>query len=207
MNQSDLDWHYIRQYTLRPVICVLVAALTLGLAIWMHGDHEQLVLELNANHAAVNEDYAALLNQRRIVDRYHRRYQQFNELGFIGRESRLDWVETLRITSESLELPRLSYSIEPQLGVIAPVSSILGGENIQIRVSRMQLEMGLVHEIDLLRFFDTLQQQAPGLIKVDQCELAFLGDANVSAGEHNLSATCTVQVFSVITSDVGGEAV
>lgn len=206
MNRSDLDWQYIRRHTLRPAICALVAVLTLGLAVWMHGDHEQLFLELNANHEAVHEDYAALLNQRRIIDRYHRRYQRFNELGFIGRESRLDWVETLRITSEGLELPRLSYSIEPQLGVVAPVNSILGGENIQIRVSRMQLEMGLVHEIDLLRFFDTLQRQAPGLIKVDQCELAFLGDANVSAGEHNLTASCAVQVFSVITSDVSGES-
>ncbi|MCH9695691.1 MAG: hypothetical protein K0U72_14345 [Gammaproteobacteria bacterium] len=206
MNRSDLDWHYIRRHTLRPSICLLVAALTLGFAVWTHGKHEQLFLELNANHEAVHEDYAALVKQRKIVDRYHRRYQRFGELGFIGRESRLDWVETLRITSESLGIPRLSYSIEPQTGVVAPVSSILGGENIQIRVSRMQLEMGLVHEIDLLRFFDALQQQAPGLIKVDQCDLAFLGDANVSIGEHNLSANCAVQIFSVITSDVDGDS-
>lgn len=208
MKLSDLDWAYIRCHTARPLGSAAVAIAALIVALWMHSEHESLFAELSANRVAVHEDYESLVTQRRLVDRYHRRYQQYYQLGFIGRESRLDVVETMRTTTASLDLPRLSYSIEPQLGVVAPVTSFLGGENIQIRVSKLQLEMGLIHEIDLLRFFDELQSQAPGLIKVDRCELANIGDTSSAAGDPNLSANCDVSIFSVITSDVNsGEAI
>ncbi|HNP63464.1 MAG TPA: hypothetical protein PKH39_05970 [Woeseiaceae bacterium] len=202
MNRSDLDWDYIRRFTTRPLISAIIAIAALLFALWTHNEHKALFTELSANRVAVHEDYESLIAQRRLVDRYHRRYQQYYELGFIGRENRLDVVETMRTTTAELDLPRVSYTIEPQSAVVAPVTSFLGGENIQVRVSKLQLEMGLIHEIDLLRFFDVLQSQAPGMIKVDRCELANIGDTSSTPGDPNLSANCEVNIFSVITSDV-----
>lgn len=201
--QFEFDWPYVRRHTLRPALSALVALVCLVAATWLHDIQERQFGELAANHHAVHEDYDALVHQRRLVDRYHRRYQRFHNLGFIGRESRLDWVETLRTTSSELAVPRLTYSIEPQLQVIPPVQSVMGGEDLQLRASKVQLEMGLLHELDLLRFFDALQANAPGLIKVDACELAWQGDTGAKATtDINLSATCAIQLFSVITSDV-----
>jgi len=206
MNRPDLDWSYIRRYTNRPLISAGIAVAALVIATWLHGSHKQSFRELSENQLAVHEDYATLVDQRRVIDRYHRRYQRFRELGFIGRESRLDWVETMRTTSAGLDLPRLGYSIEPQRGVVAPVSTLLGGESIDIRVSKLELEIGLLHEIDLLRFFDALQRQAPGLIKVDKCEISNNSADSNGYVRANLAAACEVQVFSVITSDVAGES-
>ncbi len=202
MNRSDLDWVYIRRFTARPLLSAAVAIAVLAFALWTHNEHKALFAQLKANRVAVYEDYESLIAQRRLVDRYHRRYQQYYELGFIGRENRLDVVETMRTTTAELDLPRVSYTIEPQAGVVAPVTSFLGGENIQVRVSKLQLEMGLMHEIDLLRFFDVLQSQAPGVIKVDRCQLTNIGDTSGAPGDPNLSANCEVNIFSVITSDV-----
>jgi len=201
------DWAFIRRHTLLPSLSAIGAVTTLVLALWAHDFHHVRFLELHANQNAVHSDYDALLSQRRLIDRYHRRYQKFHELGFIGRESRLDWVETLRTTAAEGQLPRLSYSIEPQLGVTAPVASGQGGDDIQIRVSRLQLDMGLIHELDLLRFFDALQSKAPGLIKVNQCDIVFEGENSNASADANLSAVCTAEIFSVITSDVAGEAI
>lgn len=202
MNPSNFDWKYIRRFTLLPTVCAAVALASLILAIWLQHKQTQRNLELTANYAAVHEDYDALINQRRVIDRYHRRYQSFRDLGFIGRESRLDWVETLRTTTARVGIPRVNYNIQPQLRVVAPVTSLMSGEEIQIRVSRLQLEMGLIHELDLLRFFDDLQEQAPGLIKVDECELVYHGEISRAVSEPNLTTNCTVQIYSVITSDV-----
>ena len=202
MNRVDFDWDYVRRYTLIPTLCATVAAVSLVLAIWLHNKQTQRNDELTANYTAVHEDYDELIHQRRVVDRYHRRYQSFRNLGFIGRESRLDWVETLRTTTARVGIPRVSYNIQPQLRVVAPVTSLMSGEEIQIRVSRLQLEMGLIHELDLLRFFDDLQEQAPGLIKVDECDLVYDGEISKAVSEPNLTTNCTVQIYSVITSDV-----
>lgn len=163
--QFEFDWPYVRRYTLRPALSALVALVFLVIAMWLHDRQERQFDELTANHNAMHEDYDALVYQRQLVDRYHRRYQRFHDIGFVGRESRLDWVETLRTTSNALNVPRVSYSIEPQLEVIPPVRSVLGGEEIQLRASKVLLEMGLLHELDLLRFFDSLQASAPACSK------------------------------------------
>ncbi len=204
MSPFDIDFAYVRRHTLQPVLSALVAVAALAAALWVHDARVEEYAQFAANHDAVHEDYDALVFQRRLVDRYHRRYQRYHDLGFIGRESRLDWIETLRTTAESLQLPNVSYAIEPQLAVMPPVESVMGTDEIEIHVSRARLDMGLLHELDLLRFFDELQDAAPGLIKVDDCALAWLADTRpASAVEANLSAVCTVQIFSVITSDVG----
>ena len=199
----EIDWPYVRRHTLRPALSALVALVLLATAMWLQDKQERRFDELFAHHNAVHKDYDALVYQRRLVDRYHRRFQRFHDLGFVGRESRLDWVETLRTTSNTLSLPRVSYSIEPQLEVIPPITSVLGGEEIQLRASKVQLEMGLLHELDLLRFFDTLQENAPGLLKVDNCDLAWQAESGSRASTGvNLSASCAIQLYSVITSDM-----
>ena len=207
MRLSDVDWEYVRQYTLLPVASAVVAAAALAAASFVHSTQVELNEQLTANQAVMQEDYDALVDRRRIVERYHRRYEQFSELGFVGIESRLDWIETLRATSTELTLPRVSYVIEPQLTAIAPVESILAGDDIAIHVSRLELEMNLVHELDLLKFVDELQQNAPGLIKVDGCDLTWQGESHaLPKAAPNIAANCSVAIYSVITADVGGEA-
>lgn len=206
MTRFEFDWQYVRRHTLRPVLSAVIAAVALGGALWAHDFQVLRYDELVASRNAVHKDYDALVHQRRIVERYHRRYQHFDDLGFIGRESRLDWVETLRVTAEAMSVPRLSYSIEPQIEIIPPVQSVMGRGNLQIRASKVQLELGLLHELDLLRFFDEVQNRAPGLIQVDRCELSWeVAPGDRPAGNANLSASCAVELYSAITSDVGRE--
>lgn len=199
----NLDWSFIRRYTLLPAITLLVSIALLcgGLFLKNHADslHEQL----SANQQAMQHDYEALIRRRQIVERYHRRYSQYAELGFIGLESRLDWIETLRETVAELTLPRISYLIEPQLNAIAPVQSIQASNDVAIHVSRMQLEMNLLHELDLLNFVDELQQKAPGLIKIDRCELIWQADSRrAGRTKSNIGASCSIAFYSVITADV-----
>ena len=203
MARFEIDWQFALRHTLVPSLTTIIAAALLVIAVWIQARQELVYSQFSVDQNVLNEDYDELVYRRRLVDRYYRRYQSFNELGFVGRESRLDWIETLRGATNDLTLPRISYAIEPQLQAIAPVQSIAASANAQIHVSRLQLEMGLVHEIDLLRFFDALQKEAPGLISVDHCELNWQGEriAAITVGT-NILASCSLSIFSVITSDV-----
>lgn len=203
MTRFKFDWGYVLHHTVLPAATAAVAMLVLGASVWVHGKQQALFAQFSVNQDAMHEDYDALIYRRRLIDRYHRRYEKFYELGFVGEESRLDWIETLRETSVDLTLPRVSYAIEPQLQVVAPVESILAGEDIQIHLSRLQLEVGLVHELDLLRFTDELQRNAPGLIKVDRCDLTWQAERGEKlAVGANILANCSILIFSVVTSDV-----
>ena len=206
MARLKIDWQFALRHTLVPSLSMIFAAALFAAALWIHARQELMYSQFSVDHGALNEDYDELVLRRKLVDRYFRRYQSFNELGFVGRESRLDWIETLRGAMNDLTLPRISYAIEPQLQAIAPVQSIAASANAQIHVSRLQLEMGLVHEIDLLRFFDALQKKAPGLISVDHCELNWQGVRVTTASvATNILASCSLSIFSVITSDVDSQ--
>ncbi len=206
MTRSDFDWPFVRQNMLVPAVTAILAVLALIAAYWVHTEQVRQYSRLSGSHAAIHEDYDALVLRRRLVDLYHRRYLQFHDLGFVGRESRLDWIESLRTTTEELTLPRVSYAIEPQVMAIAPVQAMSSGDNVQIYRSSMRVEMGLVHELDLLRLIDELQGRAPGLIKVDNCELDWQVDEErrLQAGA-NIQASCGLKIYSLITSDVAAE--
>jgi len=203
MNRFDFDWRYVFRHTTLPLMTAIASVVVLVAGIWLHEQQLGRYSQFSDNRSAVHEDYDALIYRRRLIDRYHRRYQRFHDLGFVGRESRLDWVETLRTTTSELTLPRVAYAIEPQLRVVAPVRSIANETDDQIHVSRLELDIGLVHELDLLRFFDELQNNAPGLIKVDRCNLTWqVDDTESISAEANILASCSILIFSVITSDV-----
>ena len=200
------DWPYIRRHTLLPAAsaCIMVAALA-G-AVWMHGEQNDRFSDFSQRYDSVRRDFDKLLAEQRMVQRYEARYQRLQRIGIIGPESRLDWIETMRTTAESLSLPRVTYSIDPQLEVKAPVKSAARNNDMKIRVSHAQLQLGVSHEFDVLRFFDELQRSAPGLIKVDGCDLSWRAD--LSAGlmpGSNLGAQCSVQIYSVTTSEFAEE--
>jgi hypothetical protein len=203
MIRPEIDWQYVTRHSLLPAVTAVVAIALLASSIWLHSRQEELFKQITVNHGAMHEDYDSLVYKRRLVDRYHRRYEDYHEIGFVGRESRLDWIETLRESSLGLTIPRVSYSIEPQLQVVAPIQSTQAGENIQIHLSRLRLEAGLVHELDLLRLVDELQSHAPGLINIDGCRLVWqASDVDRMKVSANIVASCSVQIFSLITSDV-----
>lgn len=203
MSLSDVDWEYLRHFTLLPAGTAVVAAAVLFAGMSLRHAEEAHYRQLSADHSVMQEDYDALVERRRIVDRYHRRYHQFSQLGFVGVEKRLDWIEILRAKTDELILPRVSYAMQPQLTAIAPVASVAGGDSIEIHLSKLDLEMSLVHELDLLRFVDELQKNAPGLIRIDGCELSWQGDnrRNLTAAP-NIAASCHIEIYSIVTADV-----
>jgi hypothetical protein len=200
---GDIDWRYLAKDTFVPGITAVVSVLFLLASHWYHDAQALQFRDIRSSYGAVQSDYDQLIVRKRIIDRYHRRYEQFHELGFVGRENRLDWIESLRVAAGQLQLQHASYAIEPQLDVVAPVQGSVGGKSIEIHVSQLELELGLLHELDLLRFFDRLQSEAPGLIKVDNCRLTRQNaTTSFAVAEANIVASCSVAIFSAITSDV-----
>lgn len=203
MQPNSVDWSYLKKGALLPGVSLLIASILFTASAWYHGSQSRAYEVLSANREAISEDYDELVYRRQLLDRYHRRYRELQELGFVGHERRLDWIESIRAAATSLDLPNVTYALEPQLEVIRPVASASPNAEIQIFLTQLELELGLVHELDLLRFFERLEQEAPGLMQVDQCDLIRQpGVAQKLSADTNIAANCSVKMFSVITSDI-----
>ena len=205
MKQSSVDWEYLFRNLRTPIITAVVVAVVCAASVWFSSIERERYESRSVDKDLMNEDYNALVVRKRLVDRYHRRYEMFQKQGFVAVESRLDWVETLREISESLALPSLTYSISAQDAIVPPVPQTSGDAATKIYRSRLELDVGLVHEGDFLRLFDTLQSRTPGLLRVQNCALTRrAGSDELSTIDANIAANCVVDMFSVVTADVGG---
>ena len=207
MNRADIDWRYLGAHTLVPLVTTGVMLVVMASSGWFANAAEADYARISVDQDAVNANYDALIVRKRLVDRYHRRYERFREHGFIGEESRLDWIETLRLAANDLHLPNLTYSLEPQQPATPPVPSTSSESEIRIFVSQLDIEAGLIHERDLLTLVDELQAAAPGLIRINRCAMSRQSEPDMlQSVDPNVIASCSLDVYSIITSDVGGEA-
>ena len=203
VNKRSLDWSYLGENMLIPMATLGIAIALLVFGDWYQSVHEDRYAQYSVSQKNIHNDYDALIARKRTLERYHQRYDQFRTTGFVGREDRLDWVETIRTTATDLALPYVTYSIEPQAPVIPPRTATQVDADVQVRASKVELDIGLVHELDLLRFFNQLQTEAPGLMKVDECSMMRQNSSEESrANEANIVAICKLLVFSVVTSDI-----
>ena len=203
MKSAEFDWQFLFKDTFWPCVSLLVAAVVLGIGAWFHSKQQRIHETHSINQVAIHEEYDELVYRRRLLERYYRRYNELQLVGFVGKESRLDWIETIRLAATGFDLPNVSYSLEPQVQVIKPINPQSSDTEIQVFLSRLEIELGLVHELDLLRFFDRLEEEAPGLMKIDRCTMARqgLGTQGLVA-DTNILASCSLMIFSVMTSDI-----
>jgi hypothetical protein len=61
----------------------------------------------------------------------------------------------------------------------------------------MQLRFRLLHEGDLLRFFDALARQGAGVFTVDQCLLRRIDSRGVLRYQPNVNAECELSWITV----------
>lgn len=118
-------------------------------------------------------------------------FQRLQQSGIAGAERRLEWTELLHSLQTQLRLPGLNY----EFGVRKPLEAAGGGEYAYF-ASPMRLQLRLVHEEDLLRFLDRLQQEAKALVLIRSCTLAPLA-GHGSADLAQLGAECELRWVTV----------
>ncbi|MES2257606.1 MAG: hypothetical protein V4724_03755 [Pseudomonadota bacterium] len=152
-------------------------------------------------HDALDRQAAAQLARDTALQRYQlvetekleiRSYQpQFAALrdrGLIGEENRLEWVEAIRQIQQQRKLLPISYEIAPQQPVRLEAAIDLG--QYQLRGSRMNLHMDLLHEGDLFSFFGDLKERS--FYTVQDCKIKRAASGVTAPLAPTLTADCTL---------------
>ena len=117
----------------------------------------------------------------------------------VGPEQRLDWIELIDNIREQQRLFEIDYEISQQ----KPVGGAFG--DYQINASEMQLHLPLLHEGDLLGFLNELQNRAPALVQIKQCEVMRpAAGAERQPGDPNLDARCKIQWTTISKRESAG---
>lgn len=196
MNFKEIDWKILRWPLALLVICGASAAVMVMLS---HTFVENASAEFRRNNAqfrSIRSQYQGVDEEKSIIAEYQPQYEQLVRDGVVGPEQRLDWVEALRESARVLKLPSLRYQLDTQKPYwsAGPVSATKSTAYTSV----MTLNVGLLHEEDLVRLFAELERRAKGMFKVSSCSIMLVSDQiqddPVAA---NMNAICTLDWLTV----------
>jgi hypothetical protein len=123
-------------------------------------------------------------------------YRRLRELNVVGEERRLEWIDAVSRIRVNRELLDLRYVVEPQRLLV----SVKGNPgNVDFYASTMKVELGLLHEGDLLGFLNDLRATGNAYYSIRRCALTRSG---VSASAPNLlprlRASCSIDLITIL---------
>lgn len=127
-------------------------------------------------------------DEKEAIVRYLGAYQELQRVGFAGEEQRINWLDGLRLANERTDLFGVDYQIAAQ-APYAHAGELNPGELV-LSQSVMALRFRLLHEEDLLRFFNTLRDAGAGMFAIDECALKRAEAGGGIRYHPNIAAEC-----------------
>lgn len=186
---------YAVMHLLRWQLLTLITAALLGGVLYFYSDSYVGQVHRNLHHAQSQLDAA----QQRLttaqqdsenLGSYQAQYTTLEKIRFIGDgQQRLDWLEGLeKIRNKQLVLD-FRYYIAPQKRYTS--NPAIDSGNFDIHYSEMKLQFELLHEAQLIRFFDALRGDIKGHYQLDGCTLQRLSPSTGTGSAPQLKAECS----------------
>lgn len=169
MTFSRSDFSYLKWSSLifMSVLCASGAAIVVSENFVTHAQLEQQAAQrqLSSAHnqlAAANED-------QENMNTYTFEYDELLKRNIIGDDQRLDWIEGLEKIRKQHRVLDFQYTIAPQHPYTPPAP--LDSGNFKLNMSDMTLQFDLLHEEQLINFFDALRTDISGRFILDHCSM------------------------------------
>ena len=118
---------------------------------------------------------------------YAEEYGTLSENKIVGNDQRLDWMEGMEKLRRQNLVTDFRYSIAPQK-IYTPQPPINSG-NFDIHYSAAKLQFDLLHENQLLKFFNILHDQIKGWYQLEGCTLQRVAPENTNANTNTAAST------------------
>lgn len=196
MARAKVDWSVLRGALGVLGICVLVSGIILGMSFYFRQEMDTEFKRHHVRFRNISRKYLAVDEEERIIKNSYPQFAELYNRGIIGRESRLSWLETLRDAGERIKLPELRYKIDSR-GEYQPDFPVALGA-YQIYASKMELDLGLLHEGDFVALTEILDREAEGLYSVTECSFKRTGPSiHLEPDKANIAAKCELEWFTV----------
>lgn len=145
----------------------------------------------------IQERMAKVSEEEREIRENLVHYEQMRRHGMLGEQNRIDWIESIARIKNARKLFEIRYNIEAQRSADYPGVVAIGAADFV--VSKMKLNMLLLHEGDLLNFLADLQASGKGHVSVRRCSVTRIerGAPSATALQPRLRAECLVDLVSV----------
>ena len=196
MKFSEIDWRILRGSVVLLVIVLAIVGTALAMSFQFKSRKEATLARERSTMLASRSRYQALDEEEDIIATYLPRYSDLEDQGIIGREKRLDWIDVLRESAREVQVPRLQYTIEAQRSFDTGLDLQVG--DYQVFASSIRLQLGLLHEGDLIRLLSKMRDGVNGLFGVSGCSISRpRGPLQMEATASNVNAQCVINFITI----------
>ncbi len=155
------------------LVVFFLSLLVSGCAIWLSSeyvDHSLMQRQLAQRQLVdARKQLSDAQNDLENMSIYSREYASLVDYKIIGGEQRLDWIEGLAKLRQNQRVVDFKYTIAPQQSYVP--NPVLDTGNFELRLSGLSLHVDLLHEMQLIKFFDSLRTNIKGWFIIDHCTL------------------------------------
>jgi hypothetical protein len=191
MKFSSADFHLMRWSLSAMGASILLSCVILyGSSEYANLTNKNLRAAQHQMDEARNRLTTAYQDQENLSG-FSQEYDVLEKNKIIGDDHRLDWIEGFEKLRNKNLVINFRYSIAPQK-IYAPQPAIDSG-NFDIHYSETKLQFDLLHEAQLLTFFDALRSQISGRYQLEGCTMQRVTTNEESAPTlgANIKAECS----------------
>ena len=198
MNIRRDDLTRLRLHGAVAALLIALGATAIAVSTYYLGRATEARESARAQRSAAAERVSKVSEEEREIRESLGFYQRMQQQGMIGQENRLDWIDAIARIKTERKLFEIKYNIEPQKSLDYPgIAPMKGGD---FMVSRMRLEMLLLHEEDLLNFLSDLRSSGRFHVSVRHCTMSRIERGPVAPGQPllpRLRSECQIDLITL----------
>ena len=191
---ADINFSLLRDRLLIFVASLLVCGVLLALSYYLIAESRELNRQVGSTARSYKNSTTALFANKALVEKFYGGFKEISDEGFLDKEKRLVWIETLEGTAKRLQLSSLGYQIDPQKKVGSERFAIPA--NVELFQSTLSFETSLLHEGDLVALIDDLAQVSSGLLVLEHCQISRKNENLLLSKEHNFTSICNLSWYT-----------
>lgn len=194
--EGDIDWAILKGPLIILSICFIFSSLLIGGSYYFNSNLEKEYKRNKSVFKSVSRKYLDVDEEEKILRENYPIFVDLYNKGIIGREQRLNWIETLRQAGEKVKVPSLVYSIDTREEYTPAFNINYSGYTLYR--SGMRLDLGLLHEGDLFKLIDYINHTANGTYTLTECDFTMTGkEIKFDKGRANITASCLLYWITI----------
>ena len=197
---AEIEWSVLRGSIILLVVAVIISAGAFFGSYQFANSKNKIHKREQAKYLTARNQYHTLDEEEGLIAIYLPRYVALENAGIIGREKRLDWIESLRQSAKQSQVAKMQYGISAQKLFETKIPLDLG--DYKIYASTMSLNLDLLHEGDLFTLLENLSSSVSSLYGLSECDLKRKGsEIRNEVDAVNLNARCDLNFLTIRKSD------
>lgn len=184
MTFSQADLPHIKLSLLTLIVTLVLGGSAVFISQKFATDAKKASLSAQQQLSDARTKLKAAQDDQENMSTYTKEYSAIQRREIIGDEQRLNLIENLETLRQRNRVLDFKFAIAPQQPY-KPATAVDSG-NFDLQLSAMTLQLELLHEGQLINFFDSLRRDMNGWFILDKCTLD-----RSSGAAAQLKADCT----------------